>query len=376
MKNHNWTDCWLAYPLIREEAGRTVTVASDFDGAVVFHAFREFARGMSGLYQRTVEPGVNADVRFVRDDTLHPEGYRVRAAHGTCEIRSGGASGILYGVFALLRRLQTEQCSFDELAWETEAAPSNALRMLIHWDNLPGDIERGYAGRSLFFADNEVLVNERTAAYARLAASVGINGVVINNSNVEGAAAELITPRYFPALRRMQEVFAGWGIRLFLSVEFTAPMLLGGLDSADPCAGPVLAWWKKKADEVWNALPGLGGFMVKADSEGREGPHSYGRTHADGANALADAVAPHGGTIIWRCFVYNCQQDWRDTGCAWSRARPAASANGAGRASITSARMCASSQHRRWTVCFRSMWRMRRGSASNFPKTCPRSKAR
>ncbi len=203
-------------------------------------------------------------------------------------------------------------CGWDDLTLEEKKIPSNDLRLLNHWDNLEGDIERGYAGKSFFFKDNEVLVGQRTVDYARLAASMGINGVVLNNVNVRGAAVELISPRYYAPLGQIQQILADYGIRMYLSVNFASPILLGGLDTADPLDESVRAWWRDKADEVWENLPGLGGFLVKADSEGQKGPHTYGRDQAQGANMLADAVAPHGGRILWRCFVYNCQQDWRD----------------------------------------------------------------
>lgn len=195
---------------------------------------------------------------------------------------------------------------------EENAAPSNPLRMLNHWDNLDGSIERGYSGNSFFFREDCITVDRRIRDYARLTASTGINAVVINNVNVVKAASWLISDRYYAPLRQIQEIFAAYGIDLYLSVNFAAPIELGGLTLSDPCNAAVQQWWKDKAKEIWANLPGFGGFLVKADSEGRPGPFTYGRTHADGANMLAEAVAPYGGKIIWRCFVYNCRQDWRD----------------------------------------------------------------
>lgn len=311
----SYTKCWLEYKTICRGSGKRLTVASDFSGAVGERILEELTLAMKGLYGGTVAAvdGGEADLTLCRNQAIHQEGYRIQADQGRCVIESGGERGALYGVFALLRQLQLERSSWETLNWSAEAAPSNPLRMFNHWDNLPGDIERGYSGQSFFFRDNEILVNQRTVDYARLAASVGINGVVINNVNVKGAATELITDRYYRPLRQLQEIFASFGIDLYLCIEFAAPILLGGMETADPCDPAVAGWWKAKAEEVWDNLPGLGGFMVKADSEGRPGPFTYGRNHADGANMLADAVAPQGGRIIWRCFVYNCQQDWRDT---------------------------------------------------------------
>ncbi|WP_312492790.1 alpha-glucuronidase [Anaerosporobacter sp.] len=191
-------------------------------------------------------------------------------------------------------------------------APDIPYRMLNHWDNLDGSIERGYAGNSFFFQENEIIVNERTRMYARLLASVGINATVINNVNVKDCATGLISDMYYDKLRAMACIFKEYGIQLFLSLNFAAPMVLGGLHSADPLDEEVRTWWKEKMMEVYQNIPNLGGFLIKADSEGRPGPFTYGRTHADGANMLAEAVAPYEGLIIWRCFVYNCQQDWRD----------------------------------------------------------------
>ncbi|MCC8182339.1 MAG: alpha-glucuronidase [Clostridiales bacterium] len=313
----NYTKCWLAYPTICREQERTLTVHSDFDGPVAQNGVKELTLGLKGLYDMGLEPvtenGADASIRLVRKDGIHPEGYAVQARGGKAVVASSGERGVLYGIFALLRQLQTVQCAWDDLDWEEEKTPSNPMRMFNHWDNLTGDIERGYSGQSFFFRDNEIIIDQRTVDYARMAASVGINATVINNVNVKGAAVELISPRYYKPLRDMQEIFAGYGIDLYFCIEFAAPILLGGLDTADPCDDRVKAWWTDKAAEVWQALPGLGGFMVKADSEGRPGPFTYGRNHADGANMLADAVAPQGGKIIWRCFVYDCQQDWRDT---------------------------------------------------------------
>lgn len=308
-----YTKCWLDYPLIRQEDA-LLTVASDFTGPVAQSALEELERGFAGLYRRPVaRADENAGLTLRRNPQIHPEGYRICVNGGKCVVESGGEAGALYGVFALLRQLRLENCGLGELEWQEETAPANPLRMLNHWDNMDGNIERGYSGKSFFFADDQVLVTRRTEDYARLTASVGINAVVINNVNVGGAASWLISHRYYRPLRQIQEIFARYGIALYLSINFAAPMELGGLPLADPCDAGVQEWWREKAAEIWRELPGFGGFLVKADSEGRPGPFTYNRTHAQGANMLADAVAPYGGRVIWRCFVYNCRQDWRDT---------------------------------------------------------------
>ena len=310
-----WTNCSLEYPLIKKLPERTVTAAFEAEGDIITrNAFEELKKGIEKLYDCKVSAADRAEAQIclLRDPSLAEEAYSLCAEGGKCVIRGGSGSGILYGVFDYLRLLQLEQCTPQELQCRKEAAPDNSLRMMVHWDNTGGDIERGYSGRSLFFDDDRILVNERTRDYARLASSVGINSVVINNTNVKGAAVELITERYYESLRRLQEVFSGYGIRMFLAVDYTMPMLVHELDTADPDDPLFLKWWRDKAKEVWQHLPGLGGFVVKADSEGRPGPFTYGKNHADGANVLADALKPFGGLLIWRCFVYNCMQDWRD----------------------------------------------------------------
>lgn len=208
-----------------------------------------------------------------------------------------------------MRRVQRE---LPLTGLKLQELPDMPLRMLNHWDNMDGSIERGYAGSSFFFKEGEILLNDRTRDYIRLAASVGINGVVINNVNVSGDATRLITDEYELSLKRMAAELEAYGITLYLSLNFAAPIELGDLDTADPEAEAVQSWWKEKMARLFQRIPNLGGFLVKADSEGRPGPFTYGRTHAQGANMLADMIKPYGGLIIWRCFVYNCTQDWRD----------------------------------------------------------------
>lgn len=240
---------------------------------------------------------------------FHPEGYKISGNGEKVAVEASDENGILYGCFELIRQLslgtQTQELSIEK-------SPAIPLRMLNHWDNMDGSIERGYSGNSFFFEKNEILVDDRIRTYARLLASVGINGTVINNVNVKDAATDLITDRYFEKLRILSEILAEYGIKLFLSLNYAAPMEISGLPGADPLDEQVIRWWKERMQQVYAAVPGLGGFLIKADSEGRPGPFTYGRTHAQGANMLAEAIEPYGGLIIWRCFVYNCKQDWRD----------------------------------------------------------------
>lgn len=247
-----------------------------------------------------------------REGMTEKESYRISACEDGLELSGHSSVGVLYAVFDLLRSVSCEKELSKVYASGKTVTPSNPLRMLNHWDNMDGSIERGYAGLSFFFQDDEILVNERTRDYARLIASVGINAVVINNVNVKDAATFLIRERYSDRLSALGKIFAEYGIGLFLSLNFASPIELGGLKSADPLDESVRTWWKAQFAKVFSRVPTLKGFLVKADSEGRPGPFTYGRTQADGANMLADLVREFGGIIIWRCFVYNCMQDWRD----------------------------------------------------------------
>lgn len=217
--------------------------------------------------------------------------------------------GIIYGVYKFIERLRLGE-DLDNL--NIISNPAFRFRMLNHWDNLDGSVERGYAGKSLFFRDYKVILNERTKDYARLLSSIGLNGIVINNVNVKQKEVELISPKYLKKLRELSKIFEDYGIKIYLSINFASPIYLGGLSTADPLDKRVSIWWKTKVEEIYDYIPNFGGFLVKADSEFNPGPHMYGRTHADGANMLAEALEPYGGFVIWRAFVYNCMQDWRD----------------------------------------------------------------
>jgi len=208
--------------------------------------------------------------------------------------------GVLYGTFALLRQMQTAR-PVKQLA--TSSAPRIKRRMLNHWDNLTGTVERGQAGNSLWdwFTLPDV-IEPRYTDYARACASIGLNGAVLNNVN---ANATILTEPYLVKIAALANAFRPYGVRVYLTTRFSAPKEIGGLSTADPCDPAVQTWWKAKADEIYRHVPDFGGFLVKANSEGQPGPQDYGRNHADGANMLADALAPHGGVVIWRAFVYS-----------------------------------------------------------------------
>ncbi|QTE29385.1 alpha-glucuronidase [Pengzhenrongella sicca] len=266
-------------------------------------------------------PAVAAALATGRDP-LGPEGFAVARVDGVTAVVAGGGSGLLYGWFHLVR---TPTALRGSNAPAERHEPAHALRMLDHWDNVSvhpvmGQVERGYAGASLFFCDGKVRGDlSRVARYARLLAAAGVNRVSINNVNVGPDAARLLTAD-LDDVRRLADVFRPWGIRLHLSVTFAAPISLGGLPTADPLMPEVAQWWATATAAVYAAISDFGGYVVKADSEGQPGPFAYGRNHADGANLLARALAPFGGIVHWRAFVYNHRQDWRDRSTDRARA--------------------------------------------------------
>jgi len=220
---------------------------------------------------------------------------------------SGGETGLLYGAYHYLRAV----LSGTPLSAHTESAPAYPLRMINCWDNMDGSVERGYAGRSLFFEANHFSYDpERITHLGRMMATVGLNVLCLNNVNVHEPAQDLIQSN-LPALSAFADLLRPFGVRLMISIDFSQP-IRDGLPTADPLEDSVQRWWADTVSKIYEEIPDLAGFLVKADSEGRPGPFSYGRTHADGANMLARALKPHGGVLVWRCFVYNCRQDWRD----------------------------------------------------------------
>lgn len=232
------------------------------------------------------------------------EGYVVKSVRYRNKrliiIAANEDAGVMYGVFHFLRLLQTHR---DISALNISSFPKTKLRLLNHWDNLNRSVERGYAGLSLW--DWESLpdsIDPRYKDYARANASTGINGSVLTNVN---ANALILTEEYLQKVAAIAGVLRPYNIKVYLTARFSAPIEIGKLRSADPLDPEVGEWWKKKADEIYKAIPDFGGFLVKANSEGQPGPQNYGRSHADGANMLADAVAPHGGIVMWRAFVYD-----------------------------------------------------------------------
>jgi len=283
-------------------------------------ALSELQRGLSGLLGRDVPladqpcaggillgtPGSQPllDGLDLPLDKLGPEGFLLRSLElggvAVTVIAAHGDTGLLYGSFALLRHLQAG-ASLEGL--DVSEAPAIRLRLLDHWDNLDRTVERGYAGESIWdWWHLPDYVDPRYTDYARANASIGINGAVLNNVN---AQPEVLSARYIRKAAAVADELRPWGMRVYLAIRFSAPVDIGGLDTADPLDPAVQAWWAAKADEIYASIPDFGGFLVKANSEGQPGPQNYGRSHADGANMLAAALRPHAGVVMWRAFVYS-----------------------------------------------------------------------
>ncbi len=246
--------------------------------------------------------GAPVTLRVRKDKTLTGDGFRILASGGGIEITSPGHTGILYGAYHLLRLQATLGVEAVAAQLPVEENPAYALRILNHWDNMDRTIERGYAGRSLWAWDAlPDTLSDRYEAYARANASIGINGTVLNNVN---ASPQILTTENLRKVKALADVFRPYGLRVYLSVNFASPMVIGGLATADPLDKEVARWWKAKVKEIYALIPDFGGFLVKANSEGQPGPCDYGRTHAEGTNMLADALKPHGGIVMWRAFVY------------------------------------------------------------------------
>ena len=221
------------------------------------------------------------------------DGYRISGRTVTARTEMG----LLYGRYALLRGEQGE------------SHPYYKLRILNHWDNIDGSIERGYAGKSIFWNNRLEIDYSLIEKYAEANASIGINGTVLNNVN---ASPKMLTSIYINKVKEVADILRPWGIRVYISVNFGSPKALGDLTTADPLDPKVRQWWQKKVKEIYAVIPDFGGFLVKANSEGQPGPFDYGRTHADGANMLADALKPYGGIVMWRSFVYGAKHKGED----------------------------------------------------------------
>ena len=329
----NGADAWLRYaPLHASIASQysqlPAAVLTLDDSPVVKSAQTELVRGMRGMLGRTLRIQLEApreaafvlgtveeirklDSSFRVSEDLSGDAYVLRTTRlaGQKAVVVAGVTGraVLYGTFALLRMIARGESmvSLDEVQ-----APAAPIRWVNQWDNLDGSIERGYGGASIFFDKGRVRLDlTRAAAYARLLASVGINGCNVNNVNAD---VHILDQDFIPQLARIADVFRPYGVQLGVAVNLSMPKQIGGLDTFDPTDVRVGRWWQSKFDEVYRQIPDFGGVVVKADSEGQLGPAVYGRTPADAANVIAKALKRHGGSVFYRAFVYNHHLDWND----------------------------------------------------------------
>ncbi len=335
-------DLWLRYRAVSPEwqaryAPAVRAIALESTSPTLDAARSELTRGISGLVGTA--PAANASagdgaimlgtpagspaIRQLRLNLsgLGPEGYLITSARIDGQPRTVIAAntdlGVLYGAFRFLQLIQTQQPT-EKL--NLRSAPKMKLRVLNHWDNLDRSVERGYAGQSIWdWWKLPDFKDQRYTDYARANASIGINGTVLNNVN---ASSTSLTAPYIAKAAALADVFRPYGMKVYLSARFSAPIEIGGLKTADPLDPAVRAWWKAKAEEIYTAIPNFGGFLVKANSEGQPGPQDYKRSHADGANMLAEAVKPHGGIVMWRAFVYAPENNEDRVKQAYSEFKP------------------------------------------------------
>ncbi len=326
---------WLRYTPLpdalaapsRDALPSVITSLND-DSPLVVNARKEIVRGIRGMLGRILrdERGTPTSAAIVLctrvncrtvypsmplDGDLAPDGYALRTVVSDGSrllfVTSDTERGVLYGAFALLRRIALGQSMTD---LDEQQSPSSPLRWVNQWDNLDGTIERGYGGRSIFWDEGRGRDDlTRVREYARLLASLGINAVSINNVN---ANPRILSQDLIPHVARIADAMRPWGVRVGLAVDFGSPETIGGLDTYDPLDARVVDWWKERVDDLYRASPDFAGIVLKADSEGRVGPSTYGRTHADAANVVARALKPHGGVIFYRGFVYDHHMDWRN----------------------------------------------------------------
>lgn len=281
---------WLRYD--------TVSVRKQIDKGIDSPVMRLAENELSTFWK-----GGKVSLQLMADSeyfALGKDGYTINVENGTTVLRSMSETGLLYAAYHLLR---LQACGEDCSQLDIKEKPVNDIRILNHWDNPDGTIERGYAGRSLWKWDElPAKVSPRYAEYARANASIGINGTVLNNVN---ASPEALSSDNLKKVKTLADIFRPYGIKVYLSVNFATPIKLGGLATADPLNSDVAEWWKQKVHEIYSIIPDFGGFLVKANSEGQPGPCDYHRTHAEGANMLASALKPYGGIVMWRAFVYS-----------------------------------------------------------------------
>ncbi len=323
---------WLRYEPVSESVIQDYSVLNSIyaegNSAISDMAKEELVRALNGLADANVElnkrvagssvlmgvgvaekmniPGLEEDL-----EKCGEEGFVIKEIGGKDDLRvvitANSDAGVLYGTYSFIRKMQNEE---KISGLNIVEAPKYQYRLLNHWDNLNGTVERGYAGHSIWWnRDSEFEdLKEHYITYARANASVGINGTVLNNVN---AAPEVLTDEYLKQVVRFADLLRPYNIKVFLSVNFASPAVIGGLEDSDPLRKEVREWWNDKIEEIYDEIPDFGGFLVKANSEGQPGPHDYGRTHADGANMMAEALEPYNGIVMWRAFVYEPSGDDR-----------------------------------------------------------------
>ncbi len=306
---------WLKYDLLSNVTQRTQyknqvnAIAIGSNSLVLQTAAKELQLGLQGLLGKSIAVNMGKGGKGVLLLSVNPtdeavqnlaaDGFAIVQRNQQWMVVSKTDNGVLYGCFTLLRQVKLGTAFKQQRYSES---PKIRLRMLNHWDNPLGTIERGYAGSSLWkWYELPEVIDPRYIDYARANASVGINAVVLNNVN---ASARFLTKEYLVKVKALAEVFRPYGIKVFLSLNFASPKILDKIPTSDPLDSRVVEWWKNKTAEIYSIIPDFGGYLVKANSEGEPGPQDYGRTHADGANMLASALAPHNGLVIWRAFVY------------------------------------------------------------------------
>ncbi|MEO5944496.1 MAG: alpha-glucuronidase [Ferruginibacter sp.] len=277
---------------LRNKKALPVTVICAKNSATLNIAKQELQQGWQG------DAGAKITLIIKKDKNITTDGFKISPSG----IQANTELGVLYGVYEMLRRQQTGEIIKEEIS-----NPSYTNRMLNHWDNLDGSIERGYAGNSIFWRKNDPFTVTESdkklwQEYARANASIGINGSVLDNVNSNPL---ILNADYLLRTKAIAEVLRPYGVKVYLAVKFSSPALVGKLKTSDPLNAEVIKWWNDKVKEIYKLIPDFGGFLIKASSEGQPGPQDFGRTHADGANMLADAVKPFGGVIMWRAFVYS-----------------------------------------------------------------------
>ena len=321
---------WLRYAALPPQAAQQYKqlphhIVSTGQSVVSHSAASELARGLHSVLGQNLQisstlGGEDAFILGSTDEIRHllsswqasvvpPEGFSLSRfaaqGHNYWVLAGGTDRGELYGVFHLLERIAQQK----PLAPAAEG-PSSPIRWVNQWDNFDGSVERGYAGRSIFYDNGHVRADlTRVSEYGRLLASVGLNGATVNNVN---SNLHTLEPEMIGELARIADAFRPWGVRMSLSVDLSSPQVVGHLKTFDPLDPGVAAWWRKKVDEIYQAIPDFAGFVIKADSEGRVGPSKYGRTPAQAANTVARALRPHDGVVLYRGFVYNNHLDWND----------------------------------------------------------------